>query len=72
MKLRYIVALVACASLSVGVAGVTVWQGGITNAERVASVLVGVALAWVMVSVKRDERYRLTCGAMPHDVRHEQ
>ena len=72
MKLRYIVALVACASLSVGVAGAIVWQGVITNAERVAAVLVGVVLAWVMVSVKRDERYHLTCGAMPHDVRHEQ
>ncbi len=54
MKLRYLAALVACLSLSAGIAGVTLWQGSFGEAECRAAALVVMVLAWAFDGVWRD------------------
>jgi hypothetical protein len=54
MKLRYLTALVGSASLSLGVAGVSIWQGYAGNAELIAAALVVVVMAWAINGVFRD------------------
>jgi hypothetical protein len=53
MRLTHLCLLLACASLSIGVACVTVWQGYPGTAEKVAAALVVVTLAATLRAVWR-------------------
>lgn len=45
MRLTHLALLISCCSVSVGVAGVSLWQGYAGTAEQVAAVVVAVVVA---------------------------
>lgn len=53
MRLIHLYLLLACMSLSIGVAGVSLWQGYAGTAEKVAAVIVAVVLAYTLRAVWR-------------------
>lgn len=54
MKPIYLYTLIACASLSLGVAGVSIWQGGPGTTEKITAALVLAVVGWTVRKVWRD------------------
>lgn len=55
MKFRYLCTLLACASVSLGIAGVSIWQGGPQTEDKIAAVVVALVLGWTIRAVWRDD-----------------
>lgn len=53
MRLTHLALLVSCCSVSVGVAGVSLWQGYAGTCEQVAAVVVALVIAWTLRAVWR-------------------
>ena len=54
MRTIHLATLVACASLSTGVAGVTIWQGYAGTTERITAAIIGLAIVWTVRAVWRE------------------
>ena len=53
MRLTHLVLLVSSCSVSVGVAGVSLWQGYAGTCEQIAAVLVALVIAWTLRAIWR-------------------
>lgn len=54
MRLIHLVLLVSCCSVSVGVAGVSLWQGYAGRTEQISAVVVALVIAWTLRAVWRE------------------
>lgn len=70
MRLTHLVLLVSSCSVSVGVAGVSLWQGYAGRTEQVAAVVVALVIAWTVRAVWREagpaheRKHRVTIGGV--------
>lgn len=53
MKLRHLCTLIACASVSLGIAGVSIWQHAPKVEDKIAAAMVIVVVAWTIRAIWR-------------------